>query len=633
MPYTPPAQRSPATSQLNTPTISRTHSYTTNGNSRPQRPHLPRSVSSTSYLQKHRRSPSLSDQKAEEPAQIKAEPFANGRQRPLHIALTNLLIAEGETSNDSPSSDEDRGRPVGQPIPAEHVKQIEEALSKIQPWEKRALSPTREGEAALANGTDGSASAPVPSSPGLPLSREARKISHSRSSSEIQLSTSNSVSTDVPPTSSSDDDDDDDDDLQIKPPLLRKKSGELVKPALRPPSRRRPSSMPGTPTFYTKAVHFNEDIEQVRHFLQVDRPIAVSAGSSPVETYYSESDFPFGYDEAYQEKKSQIVEWDIKTSNFPRETFERKSMPVRVERIFLSSDNKSLVGTVAVANLAFHKTVVARFTLDYWKTTSEVVADFNNDVRRKQANDGCDRFNFNIRLADQANLESKTLLLCVRFNVSGQEFWDNNSNMNYQVDFVKKSKPIINKGGMHAGPLGAIPRSRHSPPAGGRNARTQPASPDDDFARSFDSSYQFGVKRVNLDSPSNTIRLRNHNRQPRKGSVFPEEARNSAAAGTNRSQAFASRYNFSASLSAALTNAQYALGDRSGIKQKDPLPTTLNSDAPTAAPKAADAPTSETVKPSAEARPGLQSAEYNDLIQKYCFVRQTPSNTSGAPIA
>ncbi|KAF2100478.1 hypothetical protein NA57DRAFT_65008 [Rhizodiscina lignyota] len=633
MPYTPPSQRSPASSKPSSPVISRNHSYSNNAHlhSHPQhpsqRPSLPRSMSSTSYLQKHRRSPSISDHKPEQPAQIKAEAVANGTKQPLHRV----------SSNESPSSDDDRGRPVGQPIPAEHMKQIEEALSKLQPLGHRALSPTRDSETALTNGTDGSASAPVPGSPGPALSKEARKISHSRSSSEIQLSSSSRLaSTDLPTTHSSDDSDVEDDELRIKPPLLRKKSGELVKPALRPASRRRPSSMPGTPT-YSKAVHFNEDIEQVRHFLQVDRPIAVSAGSSPVETYDSESDFPFGYEENYRERKSQIVEWEIKTSNFPRDTFERKSMPIRVERIFLSSDNKSLVGTVAVANLAFNKLVVARFTLDYWKTTSEVVAEYNNDIRKKQANDGCDRFNFNIKLADQANLETKTLLLCVRYNVNGQEFWDNNSNMNYQVDFIKKTKPstkVQNKGGMQAGPLGAIPRSRQSPPAhsAGRNAHTQPASPDDDFVRNFDNTYQFGVKRVNLETPSNPIRLKNHHRQPpRKGSGLPDEARTSTATGSNQSQAFSTRYDFSASLSAALTNAQNALGDRSGIKPKPSQQTAFNSDGPAAAPKPADAPKPGALNSSSEARPGLQSAEYNDLIQKYCFFGSANGSKASSP--
>jgi hypothetical protein len=441
------------------------------------------------------------------------------------------------------------------------------------------------------------------------LTAEARKISHSRSSSEITLSQHviHPLNTD-PIISSSDGSDAEDDELRIKPPLLRKKSGELVKPALRPPSRRRPSSMPGTPT-YSKAVHFNEDIEQVRHFLQVDRPIAVSAGSSPVETYDSETEYPF-------DTPSKTPEWEIKLANFPTsETYERQTSPVRVERIFLASDNQTLVGNIACANISFQKFVVARFTLDYWKTTSEVVAEFNHDVRKKQKEDGYDRFNFNIKLADQANLESKTLLLCVRYQVNGQEYWDNNNSMNYQVDFSKKVKQQTKRSN---GGLGAIPRSRHSPLA--PRPRSMPPSVDDDFSNDF----HFGSPRavVLSDSPGPSLRLKP---KSKRGSLFPDQAPRRSQGG---GQAFASRYDFGASLSNALSSAQKAMGDHSGLKVN--TTSTANKgyfDRPAPAQKAhttgAPIPGTRPDSLSSE-KPDLQSAEYNELIQKFCFVRSQP---------
>ena len=169
------------------------------------------------------------------------------------------------------SDDEERGRDIG------NLKELHEALQQIDV--KREHSPDRDDAAETRVAVHVKSSRPPQS-----LSVEARKISHSRSSSDMMLSRHASDLVMQPLHSSSENSDAEDDELRIKPPLLRKKSGELVKPALRPATRRRPSSMPGTPTF-SKAVHFNENMEQVRHFLQVDRPIAVSAGSSPVETY------------------------------------------------------------------------------------------------------------------------------------------------------------------------------------------------------------------------------------------------------------------------------------------------------------------------------------------------------------
>lgn len=621
MPYTPPTQRSPATSKPNSPILSRNHSYSEQFPPQApqvQRPALPRSVSSTSYLNKHRRSPSIStttsngstvngSMKAASDAQ---GPNANGSLRPSPPPVNDLLIPSGAISTppDSSDDDEERGREIGS------LRELQEALQNIPV--KRGHSPNR----------DGAAATPVNSVtttiPARSLSAEARKISHSRSSSEITLSQHVMAPINTEPIiSSSEGSDVEDDELRIKPPLLRKKSGELVKPALRPSSRRRPSSMPGTPT-YSKAVHFNEDIEQVRHFLQIDRPIAVSAGSSPVETYDSESEYPFGYDDGY---RSKVPEWEIKLANFPGDTFERKAAPVRVERIFLASDNQTLVGTVAVANIAFHKAVAARFTLDYWKTTSEVACEYNHDVRKKQTNDGYDRFNFNIKLADQANLESKTMLLCVRYTVNGQEYWDNNNSMNYQVDFVKKAKKQEKSRGPSA--LGAIPRSRHSPPA--PRPRSMPVgSFDDDFSHGFDSKFEFGTRGILGDSPSSSIRLKP---KSKRGSLFPDQAPRRAATG----QAFSARYDFGASLTAALSNAQNAMGDRSGIK-----PNAANKNqagyfnqtnpAPKPEPTPAPVPGTRPDTLSSE-KPDLRSAEYNELIQKFCFFG-TP-NGKGSPAA
>jgi hypothetical protein len=604
MPYTPPTQRSPATSKPNSPILSRTHSYSEQlpaSPAKPQRPALPRSVSSTSYLSKpHRRSPSISSintnvaaanaqangtMSASDPHHGQEPPHGSIRQSPPPV--NDLLIPSGAITTPPDSSDEeDRGRKIG------NLKELQEALQHIPV--KRIGSPRR-----------GSGLVPVdttaPPTPARPLSANARKISHSRSSSEIMLSKhiSSPLNTETV-ISSSEGSDVEDDELRIKPPLLRKKSGELVKPALRPASRRRPSSMPGTPTWNTKAVHFNENMEQVRHFLQVDRPIAVSAGSSPVETYDSESEYPF-----YEAPKPREPEWEMKLANFPSmDTYERQTMPVRVERIFMASDNKTLIGTVACANISFQKLVVARFTLDYWKTTSEVVAEFNHDVRKKQKEDGYDRFNFNIKLADQANLESKTLLLCVRYSVNGQEFWDNNGSINYQVDFVKKAPQQQVKSSK--APPRAIPRSRHSPPA--PRPKSMPAgSFDDDFGHGF----EFGTGRgAFADSPSSSIKLKPRSK---RGSIYPDQASHAQHHGL----AFSNRYDFGASLTAALSNAQNALGDRSGI-----TPAGSNKNSKGYFDKTAPAGPVPGTRPDAltSEKPGLQSAEYNELIQKFCFV-------------
>jgi hypothetical protein len=570
--------------------LTRNHSYDQNAISA-KRPELPRSRSAV-YLQKHRRSPSLANNSAlatfenvastpPDAAAAAAEPFLvhDALSPAAEVMLTSPVDIKG------PDTEEERGRRI-------QIQNLKETLQESMVILKRGSSPTRATMVMAeipqqSNGSALKASAPA-------LTPEALKIAHSRSSSEIQLAPSQSQS----PSSHTSPGDSDEDGLEMRRvPMLRKKSGELVKPALRGNSRRRPSSAPGTPT-HPKAVHFNDNIEQVRHFLQVDRPMAVSAGSSPVEIYDSESDYPFSSDDTAQ----RVLGWEIRLAKFPKESFERSVLPVRVEKLSLSKDNKSLVGIVAVANIAFQKLVVVRFTLDYWKTTSEISAEFYNQATKEQLADGYDRFQFSIKLSEQANLQNKTMYLCVRYTTNGQEHWDNNFGNNYQIDFVRK---LINKTWSKTPPgVNVIPRSRQT--ANGNRLPRPKSFPagattsDDEFTSSFDTPF-----RIQTSGSGQGNKKPNAERDPQN------------APGQSR---LSNRYDFNTSLHAALVTAHSALGDKSGLKLKtshtkrpvEPAPPQLPVQPISVQP---------VVVPAANllARPDLNSAEYKDLIKKFCY--------------
>lgn len=482
-----------------------------------------------------------------------------------------------------------------------------------------------------------------------------RKIAHNRSNTESQIYLDLQPAPETPLTGSDEESISDGDELdrsRRKPPMLRKKSGELVRPALRPPSaRRRPSSMPGTPTF-SKAVHFDSHLEHVRHFLQVDRPLAVSANTSPVEAYESDNEFPFGEDGA---GKNAPFEWEIVVSNFPAETPERLSLPVRVERVFLSADNKTLIGSVAVANLAFNKHVVVRFTLDYWKTTSEVVAEYNNDIRQPKFADGYDRFNFNIKLADQANLEAKTMFFCVKYSVNGQEYWDNNNATNFQVDFRKKMKAQNGKKAASSSrPAHSLPRSNKKSPPASERPKSMPVA-FDDFADGFDAKYKlddFKQPVHDFLGESNTsLRLKGV-----KSAVSLGSDNLTRRAPQPNGQAFGNRYDFGASLSAAIQAANNVMGDRSGLTmksapKKEPVKFVVGAD-DTASPltmtceqSLSKPPVNKTItsvqqqpsangtdspRPAGTEKPQLASQSYNELLDKYCFVRTNEHHWRGA---
>ena len=644
MPYTPPSQLSPPahesdpSSAGNTnrtafhfpqdrkqaefeagstqrPTVSTNHAFT-----------------STSYFRRHRRSPTVGKSICVAPGSTQGsqhpqpkhvvDPRASVQQSPPPVndavMPTGAIISPPESLCNSSDDEEDDGNRHKDKIMAE----LQAAIKSIERTRPELSGSSSNKDKAEETMGDLTAPCADPSSKGVDsqrpsLSKEARKISHSRSSSAASALGPTS------PESSPEESDQDFEEMEPenRPPMVRKKSGELVRPALRPAARKRPSSMPGTPTF-SKAVHFDSHLEHIRHFLQLDKPLAVSAGSSPVDEHSSSSEFPF----------QRQTELEIRLPNFPHDPDARKLSPVRLERLFLSSDKKKLVGSVAVANLAFHKHVVARFTLDYWKTTSEVVAEYNHDVRKKHTHDGYDRFYFNIGITDQVNLESKVMFICVRYNTNGREFWDNNNSMNYQVGFSRKEVSSSTSGtrSMQSLPH-TLPRSRGS--NAGARPKSMPPSTD-----SFTAGFNSGSF---LDLGDDKGKKSKLSLSPtRSDDIVPE-------APTRRSkpaaQAFGNRYDFGASLSAAMQPGSATL-DRSGPpgkeagaepksnpeKPSDSRPRFSPPEKKSSPPQrvtsisapASNSPAKGGSKPAAlmSGKPQHQSPVYKELVDKYCFV-------------
>lgn len=611
MPYTSPSHRSPASSASTSPDVSRRSSiHITTA------PSLPRSAS---YLNKHRRTPSVTDI-PETPSQPNGvEDMKNGgvvhlgrsvRQSPPLPQDDRSLIPKGAVISPPESatsgSDDDEPPEIRSQRSAA-LKDLREVVSQISKASTPPPQPTRLltkdedlAPQALRVSYSTSALSDMP--------RPGRRVGlgHVRSSTEPQSSILKASS-----SSLSVSEEETDEELKYKPQMVRKKSGELVRPALR--GHRRPSSMPGTPVF-SKAVHFDSHLEHVRHFLQVDRPLAVSAGSSPAENYDSDTEYPFP-SAGRAAVKSPPFEWELSTPNFPHDSLLRKSMAVRLEKVWLSQDQKSLLGSVAVANMAFHKAVVCRFTLDYWKTVSEVGAEYSHEIRPRETPRGHDRFTFTIKLSDMANLESKTLFFCIRFSVNGVDYWDNNHSTNFQVDFKKKSLPQNGKKnfqGAGSKPANGLPRSnrRHS----GNTVRpmSMPSSLD-----AFGSDH--GV--LKFDQP-----IHEYLGESGTGGGLRFKSRStSSLASDNISRslespsgvAFSNRYDFGASLTAAVRAAKDTTVK---VKEKDTLymkPNVRGSPAAYHPPTLSGSSPQGTSSPN----PSLQSTSYEELVNKYCFVR------------
>ncbi|KAK2852152.1 hypothetical protein FQN49_005316 [Arthroderma sp. PD_2] len=408
-------------------------------------------------------------------------------------------------------------------------------------------------------------------------------------------------------TQTPDQSDQDEEELAKKPPMLRKKSGELVRPAIRL-RRGRPVSMPGTPTF-SKAVHFGAQLEEVRHFMQLDRPVAVSAGSSPVEEYDGDTEFPFTSTSnmATREKDN----WEARVTNFPSILDDaRLNLPVRLRRVHLCPTTYALRGTVAVANLSYSKHVTARFTLDNWKTVSEVAGEFvpyeKSDVDREERA-GFDTFSFSIELSDQLRhgMENKTLFLCLRYNVGGREFWDNNDDMNYQVVFARQSSPA--SGGSARDPLFRVRMARAG--KGASKPRPRPLSMvamgmGMGMGMDLPSKEQFEIKpdrhavEVEVDSE--------------KESWFPDPD-SPTRRNKIRTNVFGDRYDFSASLTTTRIQPFHEVRQIQDSQEGN----NSNSDSDESPVNA------KSLSDFLSDRPNHQSQVYKELVDRYCFFGST----------
>jgi hypothetical protein len=218
-------------------------------------------------------------------------------------------------------------------------------------------------------------------------------------------------------------------DDQVKPkPILKQIAPKFTTSPHQKPSARSASLKGPSTSTLRKAVRFDSHLEHVRVFYSVDKPAAVGTHHSPIELDNMDAAAVLG------DQKSPH-RWELLLPNFPIDTAQRLSLPVRVICVSIVSKYMELVGSIAVSNIVFHKIVTVRYTLDNWNTVSDIHANFSPGFLETDRAHGHDLFKFKISLADQENLDAKALIFCVRYSVNGEEYWDNNNSANFQVNF------------------------------------------------------------------------------------------------------------------------------------------------------------------------------------------------------
>ncbi|KAJ1813608.1 hypothetical protein LPJ56_003347 [Coemansia sp. RSA 2599] len=257
------------------------------------------------------------------------------------------------------------------------------------------------------------------------------------------------------------------------PAIVRKDSGEIVRPCLRKRSATTTDvaglyhqhqqasaeyalsssgAANGTAMRTPRFVHFGADLECVRWFLKGQSPR--SACEDAVPDYCSISDDDSSYAVARSNRQQQQQQRQPTTVRLtairrPTPAFSiYEQSPVVLERVELADNKRSsaaLRGTVKVHNLAFEKSVTVRYSFDQWRTVNEASASYNRTLLECQGGrPGIDRFVFTLALPASVTVcLPSTIAMCVHYSVNNNDYWDNNGGANYMFKLALPAAPAI----------------------------------------------------------------------------------------------------------------------------------------------------------------------------------------------
>lgn len=247
--------------------------------------------------------------------------------------------------------------------------------------------------------------------------------------------------------------------LEDRPKLVRKKSGEVVKSALK---------LAMGPKAEARSVHFPRALVRVRSF---DKKLC----SQSVSGYT-----PLG----------------IRTLNFSTNAHLFEHMVVCLDRVERDPETEQIVGTVRVLNLDFHKKVMARYSFDNWESFHTVSATY---AYTYSVGANHDAFEFRIeipatmRVSDDPNTRH-CLKFAIQYKVLDQEHWDNNQGRNYAVEIT----PAVELDPELFDESQSIPPSPDNRPV--PQERSQPSELFDPFQYAFSSSKSSFGSRYSLNS-------------------------------------------------------------------------------------------------------------------------------------
>lgn len=239
----------------------------------------------------------------------------------------------------------------------------------------------------------------------------------------------------------------DGEELGLRPGLIRKKSGELIKSSLKLSGLAR--SVSASQLGGNKSVRFASRLANVKMFDGKESPSTVStAENTPMSSPQTENDhgakgyFDFKWDDEISDITSdtssedemheyvRVLRYSIGELDFKpaKNIYDRQHKACYLQSIKLSPERNALVGLIMAKNITFEKRLSIKLTFNNWE--SSVI--MNNITYCKSFQSiNFDQFTFVIPLENLPR--TVKVQFVIRYDVAGNSYWDNNNAKNYNL--------------------------------------------------------------------------------------------------------------------------------------------------------------------------------------------------------
>ncbi|PVU87919.1 hypothetical protein BB561_006125 [Smittium simulii] len=187
---------------------------------------------------------------------------------------------------------------------------------------------------------------------------------------------------------------------------------------------------------FKKNVRFSEDLEKVLPFLKHETPLKCSIKESNFELVTEpRPEAPFV---SIKSNNCIAIRGPLNESRLDGNCLQS---PVSLSSVTFDSLSNIFFGIMFVQNIAYEKNIIVRYTHDNWKSFKDAGADFSNNFLSTNENNSVDRFSFIIQIPHGSEIyklpcQYLDLEFCIRYNVKGQDYWDNNKSANYLYRFI-----------------------------------------------------------------------------------------------------------------------------------------------------------------------------------------------------